>query len=82
MALKKLYNNLDIRCSNHKCNKVVKLIDLQVHEEMCLKVKCWNFDNCEKVQNESIKYKKACCSTVCEVLDKLKENFGNNKKMY
>jgi len=31
MALKKLYNNLDIRCSNPKCNKVVKLFDLYSH---------------------------------------------------
>ena len=27
-ALLKLYNDLDIRCSNPKCLKVVKLIDL------------------------------------------------------
>ena len=46
MALKKLYNNLDIRCSNPKCNKVVKLFDLYSHEELCLKVKCWNYENC------------------------------------
>lgn len=50
-ALKKMYNNLDIKCSNPKCGKAVKLFDLLAHEEMCLKVKCWNYENCDKVQN-------------------------------
>ena len=45
-ALQKMHNNLDIKCSNPKCNKILKLIDIDKHEEVCLKVKCWNFDNC------------------------------------
>ena len=42
-ALLKLYNDLDVECSNPKCKKMVKLMDLDNHENMCLKVKCWNF---------------------------------------
>lgn len=42
-ALMKLYNDLDVICSNPKCGKTVKLYDLDKHENICLKVKCWNF---------------------------------------
>jgi hypothetical protein len=30
-ALLKLYNDLDIKCSNPKCLKIIKLIDLSTH---------------------------------------------------
>jgi len=30
-ALLKLYNDLDIECSNQKCKKIVKLFDLEKH---------------------------------------------------
>lgn len=45
-ALQKMYANLDIKCSNKKCNKTVKLSDLQKHEDTCLKIKCWNVELC------------------------------------
>lgn len=42
-ALLKVYKNLDIRCANPKCEKILKLGDLAPHEEICMKPKCWNF---------------------------------------
>ena len=31
-ALLKVYKNLDIKCSNQKCDKILKLGDLHAHE--------------------------------------------------
>ncbi len=45
-ALQRVYFNLDIKCSNPKCERVLKLLDLPKHEATCLLAKCWNFDNC------------------------------------
>ncbi len=45
-ALLRLYSDLDIICSNPKCKKTVKLLDLDKHENDCMKVKCWNYENC------------------------------------
>lgn len=42
---------LQIRCSNSKCEKVIKLGDLKAHEEDCLKIKCWNYSVCGKPEN-------------------------------
>ena len=42
-ALIKVYKNLDIKCSNPKCDKICKLGDIDAHEDFCLKPKCWNF---------------------------------------
>lgn len=50
-ALLKVYQQLDIMCSNPSCKKVVKLGDLDAHESVCLKPKCWNFALCEKPLN-------------------------------
>lgn len=50
-ALLRLYYDLDIKCVNPKCNKTVKLLDLEKHEADCTKVKCWNYENCEKTQD-------------------------------
>ena len=30
-ALLRMYNNLDVKCSNQKCNSILKLIDLPKH---------------------------------------------------
>lgn len=81
-SLERIYKNLDIKCSNPKCNKVLKLIDLAKHESTCLMTKCWNFDNCEKAENKSFKTLKPCCSDLCASLLELKEKFGDNKAMY
>lgn len=67
-ALLKVYKNLDIKCANSACNKILKLSDLEKHESMCLRPKCWNFDVCEKPVSEAIKASKPCCSPLCELL--------------
>ena len=81
-ALLKVYNNLDIKCSNAKCGKVLKLGDLATHENVCLRPKCWNYEVCEKAQNDYIKGDRPCCSELCQTLYKLDANFGNVKEMY
>lgn len=81
-ALKKVYENLEIKCINPKCNKICRLGDLDAHEAICLKVKCWNFEVCGKVENEGFQGKKPCCSETCCELEKLVSNFGNVKEMY
>lgn len=42
-ALLKLYNDLDVECINPKCKRLIKLIDLDKHEQLCTKIKCWNY---------------------------------------
>jgi hypothetical protein len=43
----KLYNDLDIKCTYYdKCNKIVKLIDLDQHEKVCQLPKCVNYAIC------------------------------------
>ncbi|KAL4430530.1 hypothetical protein ABPG74_005455 [Tetrahymena malaccensis] len=65
-ALQRMYNNLEIRCKNQKCNKVVKLCDLEKHEQECCTPNCINFDNCEKKVNSSFSPKQIC-SLECEL---------------
>lgn len=81
-ALQRMYLSLDIKCSNNKCKKAVKLIDLAKHEENCLKIKCWNYQACEQPQNDKLKFGQPCCSVLCSAVLDLVNNFGNNKKMY
>lgn len=42
-ALLKIYKDLNIKCSNSTCNKIIKLSDITQHESVCLVAKCWNF---------------------------------------
>ena len=81
-ALLRLYNNLDIKCSNAKCGKVVKVIDLAKHESTCLMPKCWNYEICEKGQNNSLKAIKPSCSETCATLCQLQQQHGNKKAMW
>lgn len=46
-ALLRMYNELDVQCVHHdKCNKVLKLVDLEQHEKTCQLPKCDNFELC------------------------------------
>lgn len=45
-ALMRMYNNLEIKCNNPKCGKVVKLCDIVKHEEDCNTPNCLNYNNC------------------------------------
>jgi len=45
-ALQRMYQNLNIKCQNAKCQKVCSLMELPKHEAICMITKCWNFDNC------------------------------------
>ncbi len=42
-----LYRNLDIKCKFKECEKYVKLIDLEKHENICNKKKCLNYGICK-----------------------------------
>jgi hypothetical protein len=47
-----MYNDLDIKCNFYeKCKKIVKLLDLARHEELCQKPTCWNYGICESYEN-------------------------------
>jgi len=44
----RMYNNLEIKCSNYEnCKKKVTISELQKHEEICNKPKCLNFKICD-----------------------------------
>ena len=81
-ALQRFYSNLDIRCSNAKCLKVVKLSDLPKHELMCKMSKCWNFELCQTAANEKLITLKPCCSEICRTLYELQEKIGDKKALF
>ena len=60
----------------------MSLVELPKHEATCLITKCWNFDNCQKPQNATIKALKPCCSELCDFVLKMQEKFGDKKAMY
>ena len=48
-ALQRIYNDLDIKCVNYeKCQKVLKICDIEAHEKICSQVECKNFEICGK----------------------------------
>jgi hypothetical protein len=81
-ALLRIYRDLNIKCSNSQCNKVIKLCDIVAHEASCLQAKCWNYEVCEKPQNKDIKTAKPCCSEVCSTLLLIKDRLGDKKAVY
>ena len=44
--------------------------------------KCWNYDICEKGQNNSLKAPKPSCSQACATLCELQQQHGNKKAMW
>lgn len=81
-ALLKVYNSLRIRCSNPNCLKEMNLGDLKLHEDRCLKPKCWNFQVCEQIQDNRIQSELPVCSILCEIVHQLSKSKDNKKKQY
>ena len=50
-ALLRTYHSLQIKCINPKCTSVLKLSEIKQHEEICLKIKCWNYGVCNNPEN-------------------------------
>ena len=49
-ALRRIYNDLDIKCKFfNKWNQIVKLCDLDKHEQLCQLPKCFNFEQCNNL---------------------------------
>lgn len=81
-ALLRIYRDLNIKCSNPSCTKIIKLCDIVTHEATCLVTKCWNFDICDKPYNKDVKSSKPCCSEVCSAIISIKEKFNDKKGVY
>ena len=78
--MQRMYNNIDIRCSNFaKCNKIVKIVDLEKHELDCTTPNCVNFESCgSKASRIPSLFKKSLCSLECELQIDIK-NAKDNK---
>jgi|JI6StandDraft_1071083.scaffolds.fasta_scaffold03819_4 hypothetical protein len=65
-ALYRVYNELDIRCCYfEKCNRTVKMCDLEGHENNCAKVKCFNYLVCEADVAANKMFRGRYCSPEC-----------------
>lgn len=79
MALQRMYNNLDIRCKSFaKCNKTVKLIDLEKHELDCCSEKCANYEICGKNAAIGLLQGISACSHECQAFTEIFKT--NNKR--
>jgi len=78
-----MYNNIDIKCSNYaKCNKIVKLVDLEKHEYDCTTPNCLNFECCgSKASKIPELSKKTLCSLECELQLNIKKA-KNGKEIF
>jgi hypothetical protein len=79
LALKKIYNSLQIQCSNHsECRKVVSLCDLEKHEKFCQLPQCSNFEHC----GMKVEMQNKCCSQECEIFLKIKSAQNDEKAVF
>ena len=57
IPIRRLVNELSIRCINEKCNKVIKKADLMKHLETCeyQRVNCSNSETCGLIERQHLK---------------------------
>lgn len=65
-SLYRVYNELEIRCKYfEKCKRVVKLYDLEGHENNCAKVRCCNYEVCKGESAANKLFRGKYCSPEC-----------------
>lgn len=79
--MQRMYNNIDIKCSNYaKCNKIVKIVDLEKHEYECTTPNCVNFEVCgSKATRIPSLFSKSLCSFECELQINIKKAKDNKE---
>jgi hypothetical protein len=81
-ALLRMYNELDVKCVHHdKCDKILKLVDLEQHEKTCQLPKCDNFELCANLIRDE-NNKTGICSQECGLITNLKKADGDWNVMY
>lgn len=81
-ALLRMYNELDIKCVHYdKCNKLLKLSDLEQHEKICQLPQCQNFELCGNLIRDE-NNKSQVCSAECNLITNLKKANGDLNVMY
>ncbi|CAD8184549.1 unnamed protein product [Paramecium octaurelia] len=81
-AMLKVYKNLQLYCSNPECKKLCSIIDIEQHQNQCIKVKCLNHENCKEFLSAEEKQQTSYCSMLCELTVQLFENVADPKKQY
>lgn len=70
-SVKKMYENLRVRCFKENCKQIMPLKDLFKHENNCGTFKCENYSKCGKDAPLKI-FEKRVCSEKCYIYVKLK----------
>ncbi|CAD8085107.1 unnamed protein product [Paramecium primaurelia] len=81
-AMLKVYKNLQLYCLNPECKKLCSIIDIEQHQNQCIRVKCLNHDNCKEYLSTEENKQTSFCSLLCELTVQLFENASDHKKQY